>query len=171
MKKGFIQVYTGNGKGKTTAALGLCFRAHFAGLKASVVQFLKSQEYSEIKGLRSLGIPVYQYGTGCFIEKEPSEEDFNQAKAGWQKVQDLLSQEREIDLLVLDELNIALYYKLLDLKDVIQVLEGKPEGIELVITGRYAEEGLIELADLVTEMNEIKHYYSRGVLSRLGIEH
>ncbi len=169
--KGYIHIYTGNGKGKTTAAIGLAIRALGAGFKVFLGQFLKSGEYSEIKALHKFepNIQIYQFGKGCFIRKKPSLEDYESAKKGWEICLKAIYS-KKFDLLIFDELNLALYFGLLDKKEIIKVLKDKPPQIEIVITGRYAPEELIELADLVTEMKEIKHYYKKGVIARIGIE-
>ena len=171
MNKGFIHVYTGTGKGKTTAALGLAIRAAGAGKKVFIAQFVKSMEYSEIKTLRLLegSINVTLYGQGCFITKDPAQEDIIAAKRGLEEVLELLKS-KKYDLIILDELTIAIFFYLLTIEEVMSVLKQKPFETELVITGRYAPKEIIEFADLVTEMVEIKHYYQQGVLSREGID-
>lgn len=171
MNKGYIHVYTGNGKGKTTAALGLALRAAGAGKKVFVGQFVKSMEYSEINSLKMLKeyIDVALYGHGCFISKNPDEADVLAAKAGLKKIAHLLKSNR-YDLIILDELTIAITYNLLTLDEVMSVLSQKPDQTELVITGRNAPLEIIEYADLVTDMVEVKHYYNQGVLSREGFD-
>lgn len=167
--KGYIHVYTGNGKGKTTAAFGLAVRAMYAGKKVYIGQFVKGMKYSET-GLDALEtIDIEQYGETCMISREPDHNDIQMAKEGLDKIHKII-QSNVYDVVILDELTIALYYKLLDLKDVLEVLDKKPEETELIITGRYAPDALIDKADLVTEMKEIKHYYKQGVLSREGID-
>ncbi|HPF16075.1 MAG TPA: cob(I)yrinic acid a,c-diamide adenosyltransferase [Thermotogota bacterium] len=168
--KGYVQIYTGNGKGKTTAALGLSLRAVCAGKKVFFGQFVKGMKYSELNATDMLnGFEIRQYGRNCFIQREPEEEDIRLAKEG-------LSDLREkvisgiYDVVVMDELNIALFYKLFDIKDVLNIIREKHEKTEIIITGRYAPDELIEVADLVTEMKEIKHYYQQGVQAREGIE-
>lgn len=170
MGKGYIHIYTGNGKGKTTAALGLSLRAICAGKKVYIGQFIKGMEYSELKAVDYLpNLIIEQFGKDCFIYHEPTEEDIELAQEGLEKMAKIL-QEGAYDLVVLDEVNIGLYYKLFSLDQVIQALENRDPGVEVVLTGRYAPEELIELADLVTEMKEIKHYYQQGVEARKGIE-
>lgn len=167
--KGYIHVYTGNGKGKTTAAFGLAVRAHYADKKVYIGQFIKGMKYSET-GLEALDhIDIEQYGETCMIDREPSENDIQMAKKGLDKINKIIQSDL-YDVVILDELTIALYYKLLNVIDVIELLKNKPERTELIITGRYAPEALIDKADLVTEMKEIKHYYNQGVLSRKGID-
>ncbi|MCT4605584.1 MAG: cob(I)yrinic acid a,c-diamide adenosyltransferase [Marinisporobacter sp.] len=170
MEKGYIHVYTGNGKGKTTAALGLTLRALGAGKKIFIAQFVKSMAYSEIKALKKLDhVHVSLYGHGCFIEKAPTQEDLLAAQEGLEKVREILKKEK-YDLVILDEITIAIFFKLLSTQDVLSLLDDKPDTTELVITGRYCPEEIISKADLVTEMKEVKHYYTQGVLSREGID-
>ena len=169
--KGYLQVYTGNGKGKTTAALGLALRALGAGFKVFLGQFLKSGLYNEIKSLKSFEpqIEIKQFGRGVFVRGKPTLEDQELAQRGWQVCQEKIFGE-EFQLVILDELNLALYFGLLSLADVLETLKRRPQSVEVVITGRYAPAELIEIADLVTEMKEIKHYYRKGVKAREGIE-
>lgn len=168
--QGYIHVYTGNGKGKTTAALGLCLRAAAAGKKIYIGQFVKGMHYSELDLLPTIAnITLKQYGRGCFIYADPTEEDKNAAREGLTEMARIL-RSGEYDLVVLDEVNIALYYGLIDIADLKAALLARGEEVEVVLTGRYAPEELIEMADLVTEMREIKHYYNKGVEARTGIE-
>lgn len=171
MSKGYIQVYTGNGKGKTTAALGLALRATGAGKKIFIGQFVKGMHYSELDAIKNYlnHIEIKQYGLDCFIVNEPEEKDIMAAKNGLEEMKNVIVS-GSYDLVVMDELNIALYYKLVDVKEVLGILKRKPAHTEIVITGRYAPEQIIEIADLVTEMREIKHYFTKGIGARLGIE-
>ncbi len=170
MCKGQIHIYTGNGKGKTTAALGLSLRAVCAGKKVFFGQFIKGMDYSELAAGECLpGFEIRQFGRDCFIYNDPTEDDIKAAKEGLRICTDIVAK-GDYDLVVLDELNIALYYKLFGLDEVINMLKNKAEHTEVVITGRYASGKLIDLADLVTEMKEIKHYYTRGLEARKGIE-
>jgi len=170
MEKGYIHVYTGNGKGKTTAALGLSLRAVCAGKKVFFGQFIKGMDYSELKAEKFLpGFHMKQFGRGCFIYNKPVEEDIKAARAGLEECSSILSS-GEYDIVVLDEINIALYYKLFTVQEVIEMLDNRNPGVEVILTGRYAPEAIIEKADLVTEMKEIKHYYEKGVPAREGIE-
>ena len=171
MKKGLVQIYTGNGKGKTTAALGLSLRAAGQGLKVFIAQFVKGMFYGELEALERFApqITLRQYGRKCFIRDKPTEEDVRLAREGWQEIQDVLKSAK-FDLLILDEIGIAIHYRLISLEEVEELLRARPEGVELVLTGRKIPEALYEQADLVTEMREIKHYYSAGVQARKGIE-
>ena len=167
-----MHVYTGNGKGKTTAALGLALRASGAGLKVFIGQFIKGQAYNELEVIaRDLkNISVKQYGLGCFIVDTPTIEDREAARKGFDEIQ-LIIKNGKHDLVILDEVNIALYYKLIEVDELIVLIKEKPHHVELVITGRYAPEEIIEAADLVTEMKEVKHYYQKGIEARKGIEY
>ena len=165
----YLHVYTGEGKGKTTAALGLAIRALGSGKKVHMLQFVKGMVYSEFKVLENL--PGFSYellGRDCFIEKKPDREDFLLAQNGLKKAEACLLSGR-YDVLILDEIHIALYYGLIELPKLIAVLEKKKD-TEVICTGRYAPKQIIEIADLVTEMREIKHYYVKGISAREGIE-
>ncbi|MGM0365213.1 MAG: cob(I)yrinic acid a,c-diamide adenosyltransferase [Actinomycetota bacterium] len=171
LKKGYTQVYTGNGKGKTTAALGLALRAAGNGMKVFIGQFVKGMEYSEIRSLKKFSdnITVRQFGRGCFIKKHPEDEDIRCARDGLEELKQVISGGK-YDVVILDEINIAIHFKLLGVEDVTGLMERKPEDLELILTGRFAHRDIVEKADLVTEMQEVKHYYQQGVLARAGIE-
>lgn len=170
MEKGFVHVYTGNGKGKSTAAVGLAVRALCAGMSVYVGQFVKSMKYNETK-IEELfpKLKVEQLGTGCFIFREPSQKDIDMAREGLEKCRKILAS-GEYDVVILDEINIALYFKLISVEEVIEAINNRKPNVEVVATGRYAPQELTDIADLVTEMKEIKHYYTQGVLSRNGID-
>ena len=169
--KGYVQVYTGDGKGKTTAALGLSLRAAGAKLKVFIAQFVKGMEYSELEAIKRYDdfITLKQYGRDSFIHGDPKMEDFDTARKGFNELQDAILS-GEYSLVVIDEANIAIYYKLFSVEDLISLIDKKPGHVEIVITGRKADPKIIERADLVTEMKEIKHYYNNGVKARKGIE-
>ncbi len=169
--KGYVHVYTGNGKGKTTAAIGLAIRAAGAGMRVYIAQFVKGMHYSELDALDRYvdRITLKQYGRDCFIEKEPEEEDIQAARQGLEEVKGILAS-GDYQMVILDEANIATHYNLFSPDELIEVVRSKPESVELVITGRNADPKVVALADLVTEMKEIKHYYNRGVQARPGIE-
>lgn len=171
MEKGFVHLYTGNGKGKTTAALGLALRAAGAGKKIFIAQFVKGMHYAELAIIEKLSpfIILQQFGRDCFIHQKPTPEDISMAKLGLDEVSQIIGSGR-FDMVILDEACIALHYHLFSFSELRDVILNKPESMELVITGRYAPQELIDLADLVTEMVEVKHYYSRGVEARKGIE-
>lgn len=170
--KGYVHIYTGNGKGKTTAAFGLALRASGADKKIFIAQFVKGKTYSEIKAIQNY-LPraeVKQYGNGYFIVKKPTDTDILAAQQGLNEIKELLKSEH-YDLIILDEIFIALHYKLVSPEAVIELITTNPTNLELVLTGRYAPDEIIELADLVTEMKPIKHYYEKGVPARKGIEY
>ncbi len=169
--KGYVQVYTGDGKGKTTAALGLSLRAAGAGLRVYIAQFIKMGDYSEIKALQRFSdlITIEQFGLGRFIKGKPSPEDIEAAQKGLESVRAVLMAERH-SVVVLEEANVAAMCGLFSVEDILKLVAIKPKTVELVITGRGAAPELIEKADLVTEMKCVKHYYDQGVQARIGIE-
>jgi cob(I)alamin adenosyltransferase len=171
LDKGYIHVYTGNGKGKTTAAFGLALRAAGNNMRVFIAQFVKGMKYSEINSLEKLkeNITVKQFGRGCFIKTRPGIKDMSCAKKGYEEIKKIV-RSGDYDVVILDEINIALYFKLLSLSDVLDLMQEKALHVELILTGRKAEKEIIEQADLVTEMKEVKHYYTKGVLARDGIE-
>lgn len=167
---GYVHVYTGNGKGKTTAAFGLALRAACAGKSVYIGQFIKGMKYSELDVPKYIpNIAVEQYGRGCFIKGAPAQEDIDAARKGFEKISKYIL-EGSFDLIILDEINIAVYLKLLTVDEVLQVLKNRHERPEIVLTGRYAPKEFIEYADLVSEVVEVKHYYQKGVQARKGIE-
>lgn len=170
-KRGYIHVYTGDGKGKTTAAFGLALRAAGAGLRVFIGQFVKGMQYSELRAIERLDglITVRQYGRRCFIREKPDEQDIAMARRGLEEVRHVLAS-GEYSVVILDEANIAAHFGLISVEELLGLMEAKPEGVELVITGRNAEPRVVERADLVTEMREVKHYYREGVEAREGIE-
>ncbi len=169
--KGYVQVYTGNGKGKTTASLGLAIRAAGAGLKVFIVQFLKMGDYSEIKALVRFSdlITVEQYGLGRFVKGKPSPEDIEAGQKGLERVKSVIAA-GEHDVVIMEEGNVAVMCGLFPIEELLNIVDKKPDNVELIITGRGAAQSLIDKADLVTEMKEIKHYYQKGVAARVGIE-
>jgi cob(I)alamin adenosyltransferase len=171
MNKGYTQIYTGNGKGKTTAAFGLALRASAYGKKIFIGQFVKGQKYGELDSIKKFSetITLKQFGRDCFIENDPEPEDVSMAREGWDLV-NIILEKNSVDILILDEIAIAIYYKLISVKEVSDFIKRKPSDMELILTGRYMPEELFKLADLVTEMKEIKHYYKDGVPARKGIE-
>ena len=165
-----IQVYTGNGKGKTTAAFGLALRAAGAGLNVYIGQFAKGRSYNEIKTLKKIGnIKVEQFGRSCFITKAPKKIDIQMALAGLKRSNEIIAQ-KKYQVVILDEVNIAVKLKLILLSDLLKLIKHAPKNIELVLTGRHAHSEVIKLADLVSQVKEIKHYYANGVKARRGIE-
>ncbi len=170
MERGYVQVYTGNGKGKTTASLGLLLRAVSAGKKVFIGQFTKGMKYSELNMLEKIELVTNrQYGKPGFIRNTPGKDDIRLAQEGLAEIKSIL-ETGEYDLVILDEANIALYYKLFSFEELWDAVSHRKPHVEVVITGRYAPDELIKKADLVTEMKEIKHYYTQGVPARTGIE-
>jgi cob(I)alamin adenosyltransferase len=169
--KGYVHVYTGDGKGKTTAAFGLALRAVGAGFKVYIAQFVKGMKYCELDAVAKFPdrITLKQYGRDCFIHHEPEQADIEAARAGYEEVVKVV-ESGEYDLVILDEANIATYYNLFTVEELLDLIDRRAENVELVITGRKADPRVIEKADLVTEMKEIKHYYQQGVEARKGIE-
>ena len=171
--KGYIQVYTGDGKGKTTAALGLALRAAGYKHKIYIGQFLKGQKYGELLSAKKLSpyITIEQFGRKGFIHvtKDPDEEDIKRAKRGLKKcLEAMLS--RKYRIIILDEINVAVDLNLITEEEVHKFLDKRPEDVEIILTGRYAPPSFLKRADLVTEMKEKKHYYKKGVKAREGIE-
>ncbi|MGB3210056.1 MAG: cob(I)yrinic acid a,c-diamide adenosyltransferase [Desulforhopalus sp.] len=169
--KSYVHVYTGEGKGKTTAALGLAIRAAGAGHKVFLAQFVKGGNYSELKALKRFEdlITVEQFGLGRFINGKPSESDINAARSGLKKMKDILTS-GDYKVVIMDEANIALHYNLFSVEELLDLIACRAEETELIITGRKASPEILEKADLVTEMKAVKHYYKEGVKARIGIE-
>jgi cob(I)alamin adenosyltransferase len=169
--QGYVQVYTGDGKGKTTAALGLALRAAGAGLKVFIGQFIKSAPYNEIKALERFSdlITIKQFGRGCFIRGNPCQADIDLARLALEAIGAAL-RSGEYDVVIADEANVARGCKIVSEDDLIALIESRPPHVELVLTGRNAPAAVIERADLVTEMKAVKHYYDKGILAREGIE-
>jgi len=173
MEPGLIQVYTGDGKGKTTAALGLALRAAGWGLRTYIGQFMKGREYGELQAVQALAplITIEQYGRNAFVHVTGgSPEDKAAAQQGLRSASSAMLS-GDYDIVVLDEINVTLHFKLLTLEDVLSLLDRKPPEVELILTGRRAPQELIDRANLVTEMREVKHPYHDGVEARRGIEH
>lgn len=171
--KGMIQVYTGSGKGKTTAALGLAMRALGHGLKVYIIQFMKGNiRYGEVETAQQLSpnIVIKQMGRETFVDRDnPDRIDIELAQKAFQLARDVVGSGK-YDIVVLDEINVAVDYGLISLEGLLNLLDSKPEHVELILTGRDAKSEVIERADLVTEMVEVKHYYREGTHSRKGIE-
>ncbi len=171
-ERGTVQIYTGNGKGKTTAALGAALRAVGHGKRVVMIQFLKGRLYGELAAVdRIEGLTIEQYGRDEFVDpKNPASVDVELAQKGWARVHEMVSDEK-LDMLILDEVNVAVSFGLIPLPEVIELLKNKPPRLELILTGRYAPDELIELADTVTEMREVRHHYQKGIRARKGIEY
>lgn len=173
MEKGYIQVYTGNGKGKTTASLGLAIRAAGHGMKVKIIQFMKGRyDYGELQALkRHPEISLEQFGRIDFVIKGKEQSvDYEEAEAALNAARNALK-EASLDILILDEVNVALFFNLLKVEDVLKLLDEKPEHLEMILTGRKVPEEIMERAHLVTRMEEVKHYYNTIKLeARRGIE-
>jgi cob(I)alamin adenosyltransferase len=173
MEKGLVQVYTGNGKGKTTAALGIALRAVGHGLKVFVIQFMKGKvRYGELESAKKLSphLTITPVGGDTLVSKshlDPA--DIERAQEGFALAKKAM-ENGAYDIVILDEINMAVDYGLIALSDLLQLIESKPASVELILTGRNAKPEIIERADLVTEMVERKHYYERGIKARKGIE-
>ncbi|HBM15757.1 MAG TPA: cob(I)yrinic acid a,c-diamide adenosyltransferase [Lentisphaeria bacterium] len=169
--KGLVQLYTGNGKGKTTSAFGLALRASGHGKKNLIAQFMKGTDYGEnisLKGYKN--IDILQFGWKECIRKDEVREFYKSI------IEDGLGKclvvmlEGKYDIVILDEIIVSVWFGLVDEKKLIEFIDSKPFTVELILTGRYASEALIEKADLVTEMREVKHPYGKGTQARKGIE-
>jgi len=169
----FIQIYTGNGKGKTTAAIGQAVRAAGSRLRTFIVMFMKDYPYGEVSSLERLSewITVEQYGNDDFVfsKQSPSDQDRRTAHQALKRAREVMLS-KQYDIVILDEICVTVYFNLLTAEEVLPLLDEKPDEVELILTGRYCPEEWIARADLVTEMQEIKHYYQRGVLARQGFE-
>ncbi len=173
MKKGLIQIYTGNGKGKTTAALGLALRAVGHRMKVLMIQFMKGNvRYGELKSAKKLApyLTIKQVGRETFISKSsPDPKDLQMAREGFGMAKKAI-QDKEYDIVILDEINLAIDYGLIPLEDLLQLMDSKPETVELILTGRNVKSEILKRADLITDMVDRKHYYDKGVPAREGIE-
>jgi len=166
-----FSIYTGKGRGKTTASLGLLIRARGAGLNCYLVKFLKKQVSNEDKILSKIKINHKEFGSNKFIINKPSKKDKEEALKAIKQIYTIINT-KKANLLVLDEINLAIYYNLITIKEAKNIIkECKKKGIELVFTGRYANKELIKIADLVSEIKEIKHYYNQGIKARKGFEY
>jgi cob(I)alamin adenosyltransferase len=171
INKGYIHIYTGSGKGKTTAALGLAMRAAGHGMKTYIGQFMKGSHYGELDFLKNIReIDVEQFGTEKCITRQDVDEKHKQlAQQGLNRIKEILS-DKKYQIVILDEICVTIWFGLVAEQEVLEIIDAKPLGVEMVLTGRNASATLIERADLVTEMQEIMHYYSKGIQARDGIE-
>jgi len=174
LEKGYVQVYTGNCKGKTTAALGLAFRAMGSGYRTYIGQFMKGQEYGELESARMTApfITIEQYGRKdlVHVKDPPLPEDVRMAADGLARAR-LAMASGEYSIVVFDEILTARCFNLVSVATILEVIREKPDNVEMVLTGRYAPQEVIDAADLVTEMVEVKHYFMKGVGARRGIEY
>ncbi len=173
LQKGYVQIYTGDGKGKTTASLGLALRAAGAGMKTMIIQFMKGQHYSELDAVKKLDglISIEQYGSKkfCKPDGEYFDEHYDLARKGLARAYEALADDT-LSIVILDELITSLIFELVTVDEIKDIISKKPANKELILTGRRAPRELIDICDLVTEMREIKHYYTQGVEARVGIE-
>ena len=168
-----IQIYTGKGKGKTTAALGLAMRAAGHGMRVIIIQFMKGRiNYGELQAVKNMpNISIEQYGRPDFVNPEnPDPEDIRLAEDGLKRAEETILNE-EYDLVILDEINVAVNFGLISVKDVVTLMQKKPKQLELVLTGRYMPEEFAQYADLITECREVKHYFKKGKCSRKGFDY
>jgi len=173
LEKGFVQVYTGNGKGKTTAAFGLALRAVGRGLRVYIIQFIKGGfDYGELYVVDKLpNLTLKAFGRGKFVTEKPAgKEDVELAEEALALAEEVVKS-GEYDIVILDEINVALNLKLIKTEKVLQLINNKSKHVELILTGRYAPKEIIDAADLVTEMKEVKHPYNKGFQARKGIEY
>ena len=172
MKEGYIQVYTGNGKGKTMACLGLTLRAAGAGFKVYIAQYVKHGNYSEVKTLKRFEdlVSIRQYGRpGRQFEDRAVEEDVRLSRQGLEDARQAMVS-LSYDVVILEEVNVAIHLGFLTVEEVLEVVRQKPVGVELIMTGRDADARIIEAVDLVNEMRAIKHYYQQGLQASRGVE-
>ncbi len=174
LTKGLIYVYTGDGKGKTTAALGLALRAAGHGLKVLIIQFMKKRPNSgEIRALRATDLPITikQFGRRGFLKSgAPEPADIRMVHQGLQYFKEAMDS-GAYDIIVLDEINMAIYFGLVNQDEVIDLIQSRTSRLHLLLTGRRATKKIMDLADLVTEMKEVKHYYHRGVNAQKGLDY
>jgi cob(I)alamin adenosyltransferase len=173
LEKGLVQVYTGDGKGKTSAAFGLALRALGRDLKVYVIQFIKGGfDYGELYVVKRLpNLRLKAFGRGKFVtDVPPKKDDIKLAKEAFELAKEVVN-DGKYDVVVLDEINVALHLKLIETDEVVDLIRRKPKHVELILTGRYAPSEVVELADLVTEMKEVKHPFTKGVPPRKGIDY
>jgi len=171
--RGLVMVITGNGKGKTTAAFGQALRAIGQNYNVFVLQFMKGRKYGEFIAAEKYlpRLTIRMSGLDSFVMRDnPAAIDIELAKKGLDTARKAIMSGK-YDMVILDEINVALDFKLINLKEVIDLIKNKPPALNLILTGRYAPEGIIKLADTVSEVKEIKHHYAAGIKDRAGIEY
>ncbi len=171
-ERGLIMVYTGNGKGKTTAAVGQAVRALGHGYRVYMIHFMKGRDYGEFLSLKNLpGVTIVKAGRDEFVKKDnPDPIDVKFAREGFDYVREALHTNK-YDILVLDEINVAMDFGLIPVSEVVDLLKSKPSKVDIILTGRNAPEEICDIADLVSEVKEVKHHYKTGTKSRKGIEY
>ena len=172
-RRGLVQVYTGNGKGKTTAAFGQALRAIGRGFRVCVIQFMKGRKYGEfIAAEQHLpNLTIHLTGLDSFVMREnPAPVDIEMARQGLELARKAVAS-GDYDMVILDEINVAVDFKLIPLSAVVALIQSKPPALDLILTGRYAPQEIMDLADTVSEVREIKHHYNAGIKDRAGIEY
>ncbi len=172
-KKGLVMVITGNGKGKTTSAFGQALRATGQGLRVCMIQFMKGRVYGEVVAVRKYlpELTFYQYGLDSFVMRDnPASVDMELAEEGFAKAKEVI-QSGDYDMVILDEINVVADFCLVPEDDIIELIKNKPPELDLILTGRYASQSIQDLADMVSEVREIKHHYNAGIKDRAGIEY
>jgi cob(I)alamin adenosyltransferase len=172
-RRGLVQVYTGNGKGKTTAAFGQALRAVGQGYRVCVIQFMKGRKYGELLAAEKHlpDLTVHLSGLDSFVMREnPSPLDIELARSGLELARQAIAS-GDYDMVILDELNVAADFKLIPIDYIVGLIKGKPAALDLITTGRYAPPEIIALADTVSEIREVRHHYNAGIKDRAGIEY
>ena len=172
-QRGLVIVITGNGKGKTTAAFGQALRAIGHGYKVCFFQFMKGRKYGEVLAAEKFlpDLTIHQCGLDSFVMRDnPAPVDIEMAREGWMLAKTAISS-GQYDMVILDEINVALDFKLLDIDEVVKFIKNKPEKLDLVLTGRYAPQAVLDLANTISEVREVRHHYQAGIKDRAGIEH
>ncbi len=172
-KRGLVMVITGNGKGKTTSAFGQALRAIGQGYRVCMIQFMKGRKYGEVLAAEKYlpNFTYYQFGLDSFVMRDNTAPvDIDLAKLGLEKAKEVINS-GEFDMVILDEINVAVDFNLITKAEVLQLVRSKPSDVDIMLTGRYAFEELKELADMVSEVKEIKHHYAAGIKDRAGIEY
>ncbi|MDO8124561.1 MAG: cob(I)yrinic acid a,c-diamide adenosyltransferase [Candidatus Hermodarchaeota archaeon] len=170
--QGLVQVYTGSGKGKTTAALGLGLRAAGHGFEVYMIQFMKGQiNYGELEAVKRIpNFTIRQFGRPDFVDRtKPDPKDIELAKAALEHAQEIIKK-TNVDFLILDEVNVAIDFGLVSEQEVITLIKSRPSHMEIILTGRCAHPKIVEIADLVSEVKEVKHPYQKGIGARRGVE-
>jgi cob(I)alamin adenosyltransferase len=171
--RGLVIVITGNGKGKTTSAFGQALRAVGQGYKVLIVQFMKGRKYGEFIAAEKYlpRLTIHRFGLDSFVMRDnPAAVDIELAKQGFEFAEKAIASGK-YNMVILDEINVAVDFKLIDLKQVVEMIKNKPPALDLILTGRYAAKEIIKLADTVSEVKEIKHHYAAGIKDRAGIEY